>query len=109
MSHYFVDDSAGNVLRPFPGVQMTTMTGEQMTVSLVEMAPNAVIPVHQHPHEQVGRLLAGEGTFTIGDEVRVVRPGSMWRIPGAVPHTITAGPAGLQALDVFYPVREDYR
>jgi quercetin dioxygenase-like cupin family protein len=109
MYRFFVDKSAGTLLRPFAGVQMTTNASETMTLSLVEMEPGAVIPEHRHPHEQVGMLLEGEGCFTIGDEVVTVRPGMMWRIPGNVPHTITAGPEGLRALDVFHPVREDYR
>ncbi|MBS0210906.1 MAG: cupin domain-containing protein [Planctomycetes bacterium] len=88
---------------------MFVKTGDRMSLSLVEMAAAAVIPLHQHPHDQMGLMLEGEGEFTIGDEVRQVRAGMMWSIPGGVPHTITAGPNGLRALDAFYPIREDYR
>ncbi len=88
---------------------MHTSTADAMTVSLVEMAPGATIPVHSHPHEQVGMMLEGEADFTIGNETRRVTPGDRWHIPGHVPHTITALARPVKALDVFYPVREDYR
>jgi quercetin dioxygenase-like cupin family protein len=109
MYRFFVDKRDCKHLRPFPGVQMFTKAGQHMTLSLVEMEPAAVIPSHQHPHEQMGLMLEGEGTFTIGDEVLQVKPGQMWSIPGGVSHTITAGAQGLRALDAFYPIREDYR
>ena len=80
-----------------------------MMLSLVEMRPGAVVEEHSHPHEQVGVLISGELTFTIGDETQVVQPGKMWRIPGGVVHGAVAGDEPVQALDVFCPVREDYR
>jgi quercetin dioxygenase-like cupin family protein len=109
MAKYFLDKSACKRLAPFPGVEMYTSTADAMTVSLVEMAPGATIPLHEHPHEQVGMMLEGEAEFTIGGELRRVRPGDRWHIPGHVPHTITALDQPVRALDVFYPVREDYR
>ena len=75
----------------------------------VEMEPRAVVERHSHPHEQLGILLEGELHFEIGDERRTVQPGGMWRIPGGVEHTATAGDAPVKALDVFYPIRDDYR
>ncbi len=78
-------------------------------LSLVEFAPHAVVEPHSHPHEQMGLLLEGELTFVIGDETTVVRPGEMWRIPGGVIHSATAGVVVAKALDVFYPIRDEYR
>ncbi len=106
---YFLDATDCRRLAPFPGVEMFTSTAEAMTVSLVVMSPGATIPLHAHPHEQVGMMLEGEADFTIGGETRRVRAGDRWHIPGQVPHTITALGATVRALDVFYPVREDYR
>jgi quercetin dioxygenase-like cupin family protein len=109
MSHYFLtrDDCSQHTI--FPGVNIFTAAGERMMLSLVQMEPGARVEEHSHPHEQMGLLLEGELTFTIGGETRVVRPGDMWRIPGGVPHHAVAGPAGARALDVFHPVRDDYR
>jgi hypothetical protein len=33
----------------------------------------------------------------------------MWRIPGGVVHSAVAGDRLVKALDVFYPICEDYR
>jgi quercetin dioxygenase-like cupin family protein len=57
----------------------------------------------------MGWLLAGELTFTVGEETQLVKAGQMWRIPGGVPHRVVAGSQPARALDVFHPVREDYR
>ena len=79
-----------------------------MMLSLVEFEPGAVVEPHSHPHEQVGLLVEGELTFTIGDHKETVQPGDMWRIPGGVVHSAVAGDQPVKALDVFHPVREDY-
>ena len=78
-------------------------------LSLVEFEPHAVVEMHQHPHEQMGLLLEGELEFIIGDERHVLKPGQMWKIPGGVSHSAIAGDQPVKALDVFYPIREDYR
>jgi quercetin dioxygenase-like cupin family protein len=93
----------------FPGVNIFTTAGEQMMLSLVEFEPRSVVRPHSHPHEQMGVLLAGELTFTIGGETRTLQPGDMWRIPGNVVHSAVAGDEPVKALDVFHPIREDYR
>jgi quercetin dioxygenase-like cupin family protein len=100
-------DTAHHVI--FPGVQIFTAAGEEMMLSLVEFEPRAVVEPHSHPHEQMGMLLEGELTFSIGGETRTLRPGEMWRIPGGVVHSAVAGDAPVKALDVFHPIREDYR
>jgi len=93
----------------FPGVDIHTAAGEKMMLSLVEFAPGAVVEPHSHPHEQMGMLLEGELTFTIGGQTRTLAPGEMWRIPGGVVHSAVAGNSSVKALDVFHPIREDYR
>lgn len=85
------------------------MAGVGTMLSLVTFAPGAVVEPHSHPHEQIGMLLEGELTFHIGDETRTLKPGEMWRIPGGVVHSAVAGNATVKALDVFNPIREDYR
>jgi quercetin dioxygenase-like cupin family protein len=92
----------------FPGVRIHTTAGEKMMLSLVEFDPHAVVQPHSHPHEQMGMLLEGELTFTIGGQTKTIRPGEMWRIPGGVVHSAVAGDKPVKALDVFHPIREDY-
>jgi quercetin dioxygenase-like cupin family protein len=46
--------------------------------------------------------------LTIGEETRVVGPGSLFIIPPNVPHRAVALDGPATVLDVFGPVREDY-
>jgi unsaturated pyranuronate lyase len=83
--------------------------GERLTLGVVELAPDAVVPEHRHDNEQLGLLIQGTLTFTVGDETRELQPGGTWRIPSNVPHTCVAGPEGAVAIDVFAPGRADWR
>jgi quercetin dioxygenase-like cupin family protein len=94
---------------PFPGVEMHTMEGERMTLSIVDMQPQAVIPEHSHPHEQIGYMVSGEAEFIIQGRSHLVRAGQMWRLPGGVPHQVVTRQQPMRAIDVFYPRREDMR
>ncbi len=93
----------------FPGVQIRTCSAEKMMISLVEFEPHAVVEEHSHPHEQVGMLLSGKAVFYIGDEQKTLQPGDVWCIPGNVRHRVVALDEPVTAIDVFYPIREDYR
>ena len=77
-------------------------------LSYLEMDEGAVIPLHDHPHEQGGMLLEGKLQFTLGDETRIVEAGAMFIIPPGVPHTVIAIDGPALVLDVFSPIREDY-
>ena len=106
---YFVTRAECSQHNIFPGVNIFTMAGERTMLSLVEFEPFAVVQPHSHPHEQNGMLLEGELTFTIGGQTRTLFPGEMWRIPGNVVHSAVAGDKPVKALDLFHPIREDYR
>ena len=108
MSQYFAKREECSHHKIFPGVDIHTLAGQQMMLSLVEFAPRAVVERHSHPHEQMGLLLEGELEFFVGEERCVARPGDMWRIPGGVEHGVIAGDQPAKALDVFQPIREDY-
>lgn len=94
----------------FPGVSITTAWGEHLMMSFVRFdGPGAVVPEHQHPHEQMGMGLEGEFELVIDGEARVIRPGDSYCIPGGVRHSARALAGPARALDIFHPVREDYR
>ena len=107
-SSYFVDKSECSTHTIFPGVDIHTMAGSHMMLSLVELQPEAVVEAHAHPHEQLGMLLEGCATFYIGEEQRTLEAGQMYHIPGGVTHRVVAAKQGAKALDFFHPVREDY-
>ena len=92
-----------------PGVTAKIASGEKMMLSLVTLAPDAVVPTHSHPHEQMGFMVSGTLEFTIEGETRVFSGNEMYFVPGDVPHAAKAGPGGAVALDAFSPPREEYR
>jgi len=91
------------------GVTAKIAPGEKMMFSLVTLAPNAVVPTHSHPHEQMGMMVSGTMEFTIAGETRQLEPNGIYFVPGGVPHAAKAGPGGAVALDAFSPPREEYR
>ena len=92
-----------------PGVTAKIASGEKMMLSLVTLAPDAVVPTHSHPHEQMGFMVSGTLEFTIEGETRVLSGNDMYFVPGGVPHAAKGGPGGAVALDAFSPPREEYR
>ena len=92
-----------------PGVNVRSFWGENTQLMTVVIDPNAHVPMHQHPQEQCGTVVAGEVTFTIGGETRLLKSGDCYIIPGNVPHSATGGEAGTRLVEVFSPVREDLK
>jgi quercetin dioxygenase-like cupin family protein len=90
------------------GIVGRTVHGERVTLSLLELDAGAVVPEHAHANEQVGLLLEGSVTFTIGGETRELHPGATWRILADVPHSVVVGPAGALIVEVFSPIRDDW-
>jgi quercetin dioxygenase-like cupin family protein len=89
-------------------VRARRVEGDRITLAVVELAPDAVVPGHQHEAEQLGIVIEGLVQFTLGEERRTLGPGGTWRIPSNVPHQVTAGPAGATVIDVFSPPRGDW-
>jgi quercetin dioxygenase-like cupin family protein len=108
MSAYFPTPEECGRHTIFPGVHILTSAAERMMLSLVDLEPHAVVPEHSHHHEQVGMMLAGKVTFTIGDEQKTLEAGDFYRIPGNVPHKVVVLDQPARVLDIFYPVREEY-
>ena len=80
-----------------------------MTIAVVDLEPDVVLPEHRHENEQLGFVIAGVITMTIGGNQRDLHPGDFYSIPSNVPHDAKAGPDGCTVADVFAPVRADWR
>jgi quercetin dioxygenase-like cupin family protein len=92
----------------FPGFRARLVHSDRMTFSYVEADAGASFPEHDHPHEQAIHMLAGELEVTVDDETRTLRAGEVTIIPPHVRHRGTAK-TDCRVLDVFAPVRDDYR
>jgi quercetin dioxygenase-like cupin family protein len=89
-------------------VRARRIEGERITFALIELAPDSIVPGHRHENEQLGMVITGTVTFTVGDETRALGPGGTWRIPSDTPHQVTTGPAGAVCIDIFAPTRADW-
>ena len=67
----FIDINTIQAIEPVPGCRMRTPYGENLMLSYLEMDEGAVVPLHDHPHEQGGILLKGQIELTIGNETRL--------------------------------------
>jgi len=92
-----------------PGVTAKIASGEKVMLSLVVLEPDATVPPHSHPHEQMGMLVSGALELTVAGEARNVPGHGLYLIPGGTPHAAKAGPDGAVALEAFSPPREEYR
>ena len=104
----FIDLDSVPMFEPVPGCRLRTPVGEKMMFSYLEMDADAEVPLHHHPHEQGGVVLRGQLQLTIGQETRVLEPGSMFIVPPNVPHRAVAVAGPVTVMDVFCPIREDY-
>ena len=106
---YFIDSSSREFMELVPGARTRTFWANQMLFSLVEVDANAEVPLHTHPHEQGGIIVDGELEMGIDGEVKLLKRGDMYIIPGNVEHYAKAYTVKAVALDIFSPVREEFK
>ena len=106
---YFKTAGDRDAMELVPGARTRTFWGENMLLSLVEIDANTEVPNHTHPHEQGGIIIEGEMEMGIAGEVRVLKPGDMYIIPGNVEHYAKCGAVPVVALDIFSPVRTEFQ
>ena len=99
--------------RDQPVEQLTPTLGRQlvnarkMTIARIILSAGAVVPSHEHPHEQIATVLEGRLRFVVGTEEHVVEAGETVIVPSGVSHRVEALTDSL-VLDVFAPVRDDW-
>ncbi len=106
---YFKDASERDPMELVPGARARTFWGDNMLLSLVEIDANSEVPKHTHPHEQAGIVNEGEMEMGVAGEVKLLKPGDMYIIPGGVEHYAKTGAAPAKALDIFSPVRTEFQ
>jgi quercetin dioxygenase-like cupin family protein len=90
------------------GVRRKTLAyGEKGLMGEFALKAGADLPIHSHPHEQIGYLVTGALILLIDGQEHSLQPGDSWAIPGNVQHAAKAV-ADSVAIEVFVPIREDY-
>jgi quercetin dioxygenase-like cupin family protein len=92
-----------------PGITARTFWGEKMLLSVAEIAPHTQGRLHSHPHEQVGTVLEGTVSFTVDGHSFTATAGTVFVIPGDVEHSASTSENRAVLLEVFSPVREEFK
>ena len=96
-------------VRIWDGVLARVVNGDRVTIGFVEIDPDVLVPEHRHENEQVGFVLRGSVTMVIRNQSRELRVGETYTIASQVPHSARAGAQGASVVDVFAPVREEWK
>ena len=91
-----------------PGAKVGFVHTENMTVAYWDFEADVPVPEHSHAHEQVTNVIEGIFELTVDGETKRLRAGSLALIP---PDAVHSGRSITECriIDVFFPVREDYR
>ena len=91
-----------------PGMHGKFLHSGSMTFVYWDIDEGGSFPEHAHPHEQVVNMLEGELDIVVGGVPHRLKAGDILAIPGNTPHSGRAV-TRCRILDVFSPIREDYR
>ena len=91
-----------------PGFIARFIHTKTQTFSLVEITKGAILPEHFHLNEQVSQVIEGTFELNINGIIKICTPGDIALIDSNVPHSGVAL-TDCTILDVFTPVREDYK
>lgn len=91
-----------------PGIHGAFYHSDNLTFGHITMEEGAVLPEHQHVHEQWTHLIEGKMELTVDGITSVLEPGISAYIPSNVRH---GGKALVKCrmIDCFAPVREEYK
>ena len=106
MPFFTVDDLPEK--EPIQGFEGRFVHADNLTVAHWRIKANSMAPLHAHPHEQVTFSVEGEFELTIAGETRSLKPGVVAVVPPGIEHSGIAI-TDCHLVDIFYPVREDYR
>lgn len=91
-----------------PGYHGRFVHTGNVTLSYVQVDAEAELTEHFHPHEQIVNIIDGEFDLMVDGEKINLKRGRIVVIPPNVPHSGKAISDCL-ILDVFHPVREDFK
>jgi quercetin dioxygenase-like cupin family protein len=104
----FRHNTEATAIEMFPGVVRRTLSsGDRTTLAEITLANGATVPIHTHPHEQIGYVVSGRVLFNIDGAERELRAGDSYLVAGNATHAVTALEHAV-CIDCFSPVREEY-
>lgn len=90
------------------GANSRLITGKNVQISFISMDPGAVFEHHIHPQEQTMLVLRGSCEEILLDGQQKMEKDNVVLIPGNMVHGAVMSDLGCDAIDIFWPAREDY-
>src|SRR5712692_189896 len=91
-----------------PLLSRKVIHGENITIARLRLQKYAVVPAHNHVHEQITMLEKGKLRFVFENEEKVLNAGEILQIPPYAVHKVEALEDSI-VIDLFAPVREDWK
>lgn len=92
----------------FPGYLGRFEHTNNMTLAFWNVKAGSSVPEHSHIHEQIVTVREGRFELTVNGESKILDEGMIAVIPSNIKHSGIAI-TDCKLLDIFYPVREDYK
>jgi len=103
-----IDLKETNGIEVFPGYTARFIHTDNMTFAYWFVIEGATVPEHSHINEQFVSVIEGIFELVVDGVPHELERGKVFVIPPNVKHSGRAVTA-CRLLDVFYPVREDYK
>lgn len=91
-----------------PGIKAHIVSAEKITLSFAIGEPNAQLPPHRHPNEQMLIVLDGAMDLAIEGKRYHLEVGDVAVLPSNTEHGGYISDKGCRVIDVFSPPREDF-
>ena len=105
---FFKERKGGLSRNLMPGITTDIFFGQNVMLSIAEIAPNTISTVHSHPEEQWGYMLEGECVRVQGADEVAMKKGDFWCTPPNTSHGVRTSEAGATIMDIFSPPRTAY-
>ena len=83
-----------------PGIWSKIESGKNLTMAVMEIAPNKEGIAHDHPFDQCGIVVKGEIEMLIGEEKKWLKPMDTYFIPAGIKHNWKTTVLSAKILDV---------
>jgi quercetin dioxygenase-like cupin family protein len=83
-----------------PGIRSKLESGSNLTMAIMEIAPNKEGAAHDHPFDQCGVVIEGEIEMSVGEEKKLLKPMETYFIPAGVKHNWKTMALSAKILDI---------
>lgn len=97
-----------NAQELLPGFFAYMVHTDTMTIAHFHIKAGSILPEHHHIHEQVSNVISGSFEMTVDGLTQLGSAGTIITIPPNTPHSGRAL-TDCYIVDIFRPVREDYK